>query len=58
MKKIVAFVMVLALGMFCAVGCGENKDKGKKDDKGKGAAASTDKGAPDAGAKKGEEPKK
>jgi len=33
MKKLVAFAMILSLGMFCAVGCGEKKDTNKKDTK-------------------------
>jgi hypothetical protein len=42
MKKLVAFTMVLALGLFCAVGC--NKPGEKKDSKGAApAAAAADK---------------
>ena len=41
MKKLVAFVMVLSLGLFCAVGC--NKPAAKKDkDAGKTPAAAKD----------------
>lgn len=48
MKKLVAFALVLSLGLFCAVGCGKAPAPAKKAETKPGAAA------PAAGAKKDE----
>ena len=58
MKKFLAFVMILSLGVFTAVGCGKPADTKKKEDK-KPAPAAGDvkKEEPKADAPKAEEPK-
>jgi hypothetical protein len=64
MKKLVAFALVLSLGLFCAVGCGKAAAPAKKDAPKAGAAAGdVKKDAPKAGGAaapdvKKEEPKK
>jgi hypothetical protein len=43
MKKLVAFAMILSLGMFCAVGCNKPAPKKDKDAAKPAAAAEKDK---------------
>jgi hypothetical protein len=54
MKKFVAFVMILSLGVFCAVGCNKADTKKAKDNK---APVETKAGAETAAPKAVEEPK-
>jgi hypothetical protein len=54
MKKLLAFAMILSLGLFCAVGC--NKPAPKKQPPAGGAAADAGKQAPAPAAKEAPKP--
>ena len=57
MKKFVAFVMILSLGMFTAIGCSKPTEKKKETPKTPAAAGDVKKEEPKADAPKADAPK-